>query len=111
MPKKVRPPPKKSTPPWAATYISGQFFASSTRDCSLYVRKQYKSEVTQCTAHILSHGPQAAPPPTDLGQEEVRGAPVQSLADLEEAIPNSMETLLAEVSHAPPSATRMAPVT
>lgn len=47
----------------------------------------------------------------NLGQEEVRGAPVQSLADLEEAIPNSMETLLAEVSHAPPSATRMAPVT
>lgn len=38
-------------------------------------------------------------------------APVQSLADLEEAIPNSMETSLAEVSHEPPSATKMAPVT
>lgn len=57
------------------------------------------------------HGPQATPPPTHLGQEEDRRAPVQSLADLEEAIPNSRETSLAEVSHAPPSATRMAPVT
>lgn len=38
-------------------------------------------------------------------------APFQSLADLEEAIPNSMETSLAEVNHAPPSATKMAPVT
>lgn len=47
----------------------------------------------------------------NLGQEEGGGAPVQSLADLEEAIPNSLETSLAEVSHAPPSATRMAPVT
>lgn len=47
----------------------------------------------------------------NLGMEEERRAPVQSLADLEEAIPNSMEKSLAEVSHAPPSATRMAPVT
>lgn len=78
--------------------------------------KHAKSEMTQCTAHILihtfsPHGPQAAPPPTHLGQEEDRRAPVQSLADLEEAVPNSMEMSLAEVSHAPPSATRMAPVT
>lgn len=55
-------------------------------------------------------GPRAGPPPTHLGQEEDRRAPVQSL-DLEEAIPNSMETSLGEVSQDPPSATRMAPVT
>lgn len=59
---------------------------------------------------VSPHGSQAVPPPTHLSQEEDRRAPAQSLADLEEDIPNSMETSLAEVSHAPPSATRTAPV-
>lgn len=49
---------------------------------------------------------------SNLGQEEGRRARIQSLeADLEEAIPNSMERSLAEVNQAPPSATRMAPDT
>lgn len=60
---------------------------------------------------ILPYGPHAAPPPPHLGLEEDSRGLAQSLADWEKAIPNILETSLAEVSHAPPSATRMAPVT
>lgn len=63
-------------------------------------------------SHTVSpHGSQTVPPPTHLGQEEDKRVPVQSLADLEEAIPNIMEKSLPEVSHEPPSDTRMTPLT